>query len=340
MRIALDALGGDAAPEVIISGALLALKESSSRNLSDLHILLFGPRARLEPFFKSRLPENLEIYDVPESEPNPDDPHIAGADPNSIIRTALRKHREGECDAVISAGSTGAQVLASLLELDKCSGITRPAIGVAIPTVSGRCFLIDVGASLVASPHHLIQFAAMGIVYVGEVLGKKQPKVGLLNVGGEEQIGERNIIETHRLLIESGIPFVGNIEGGDILKGKADVVVTNGFTGNILLKFLEGMPEFITGFLGLKVEEEMVMRLSKYLDYQKLGGEPLLGVRGVSMICHGASSEQAIASAIFRAIEISKHNLPEKIEAYIKDKFSSYFSRIKYLRSFRSGLRR
>ncbi|MBM3327257.1 MAG: phosphate acyltransferase [Calditrichaeota bacterium] len=338
MKIALDAMGGDEAPEALVTGAKLALEISASK-CPNLQIILFGPKSTLEPHFEQGLPERLEFYDISDSESSSDDPHIAGADPDSIIRTALRKHREGFCDAVVSAGPTGAQVLASLLELEKCSGITRPAVGAALPALYGCCYLIDVGASLVASAHHLVQFAAMGIIYAREILNIAEPRVGLLNVGVEEQIGERNVIEAYRLLTESGFLFVGNVEGCDVLKGKAEVIVTNGFTGNVLLKFLEGVPEFLTKLLKPAEDERLLNHLDRQLDYQQFGGEPLLGIRGVSIICHGASSPRAIASAILRAAMIVEKRLPEKIESFLEGKFTSYFSRIKYLRSFRRGLR-
>jgi glycerol-3-phosphate acyltransferase PlsX len=339
MNIALDAFGGDYAPRTTVDGAIQALTQSREAAAAGLKITLVGNRKKLLEFLPAKIPDTLEFLDIPEETPTEDvaTDEIA---PESPIRAALHWHAEGRFDAFISAGSTGVQVLASILELGKCSGITRPAIGSVLPTARGRCLVIDVGASLVASPHHLVQFALMGAVYVRELLGLEHPSIGLLNVGVEATAGHSALAVAHRLLSESGLDFRGFVEGRDIPAGAADVVVTNGFVGNILLKYTEGLPEALKRHLGVDAESPPGSKLFESFDFHSYGGEPLLGVRGVSIIAHGASSDRAIAAAVIRATRIVPLRLYERIEAFLEDRFSSYFSRVKYLRSFRRGSRR
>lgn len=340
MNIALDAFGGDHAPGITIAGAVKAVTDRSLPVENRFDVTLVGSLTDLTPYLPNPLPTGLSVLDVPKSgELEEHEPISVNADPESPIRTALRLHAEGAFDAVVSAGSTGAQVLASLFELPKCSGITRPAIGALMPTARGRCLLADVGASLVATPHHLVQFAAMGCVYVRELLGIENPRVGLINVAGEASAGERSAVEGYRLLSESGFNFVGFLEGRDIPEGKADVAVTNGFVGNTLLKFAEGLPALFEALFPSELVKALQSEIERNFDYQAFGGEPLLGVRGVSIICHGASNERAISSALKQASRIAKINLPEKIEEFLTDHFTTYYSQVKYLRSFRRGLR-
>lgn len=331
MRIALDVFGGDSAPLATINGAKLAQIEARKTGHSDLEIILVGSRSSLESNITD-LPEKIEICDVADASNQDKSGFIsAGNNPDSAIRTALRLHRQRDFDAVVSAGPTGTQVLASLNELEKCARITRPAIGTLLPTATGQCFVLDVGASLAANPHHLVQFAVMGYVYVQEVCGVINPRIGVLNVGHESEIGDKATVDTNRLLSESGLNYIGFVEGNDLQFDIADVVVTNGFVGNVLLKYTEGLPVLIKPFLSEKSWESF----SKKYDYQSLGGEPLLGVKGVSIICHGASTDKAICAAIFRAVKIIKLKLHEKLEEFLINQFASYFSQVKYLRSFR-----
>lgn len=339
LKLALDALGGDDAPRVTVAGALLALEEAARRKEGDFEVTLIGPAKVIAGHLPKHPPAGLKLLDVPATPARPDDNVNVGDDPASPIRTALRLHSEGRFEAVVSAGFTGAQVLASLHELGKCSGITRPAIGSLMPTARGNCLLIDVGASLVATPHHLVQFAVMGHVYAREILGIVEPRMGLVNVAREAHLGDRAAIEAHRLLEDSGFNFVGFVEGRDIPAGAADVVVTNGFVGNVLLKFAEGLPALLPRLLPPSADEVVVQALGNSFDYHAFGGEPLLGVRGVSIICHGASSARAVSSALMQAARIARLRLHERIEEFLVDKFVSYYSQVKYLRSFRRGLR-
>ena len=283
MRIALDALGGDNAPQVNIEGALLAVKNAPENGIEDLKITLVGDRQIIDKFLEDQLPAGIDLLHVPKSETQEKtDPILDGDDPDSPIRTALRLHQHGQFDAVVSAGSTGAQVVASMIELGKIHGITRPAVGSFLPTTGGDCFIIDVGASMSASPHHLVQFATMGHVYVRELLGIKEPRIGVLNVGQESAIGDRCAIEAHRKLSDSGFNFIGFIEGRDIPAGAADIVVTNGFVGNVLLKFAEALPMLITELISNVQDSPSLKKFEDKFDYQRLGGEPLLGVNAVS----------------------------------------------------------
>ncbi len=314
-----------------MNGVFRALSDPSIEG----DIVLIGNREAAIQQLVDDLPD-CEFIDVPDhSEKIKADPLSAGSVSDSAIRTALRMHRDGDIDAVISAGSTGAQVVASIEELDKCPGITRPAIGTFLPTAKEQLFLLDVGGSLVATPHQLVQFAVMGHVYASQIRRLPEPRIGVLNVARESNLGERNAIEAHSLLSDSGFNFIGFVEARDILAGVADVVVTNGFVGNSLLKFLEGLPILMRKFC----EDDMIRKIEKKLDYQSNGGEPLLGVNGLSMVCHGASTATAIAASIKKSFHLAPLKLHEKLESFLVDKFASYFSQVKYLRSFRRSFK-
>ncbi len=339
MKIALDTFGGDNAPQATIEGAINAVSEELPPGIDKLHITLVGNRLEIDKHLKEKLPDSIDVLNIRRKpERSIQNPHADGDDKDSAIRTALRLHNAGEFDAVVSAGDTGAQVIASLIELEKIPGITRPAVGSFLPTASGQCFLLDVGASLVASPHHLVQFATMGHVYVHQMLRINEPRIGVLNTGKEDSIGERNAVEAYALLSESGFNFAGFVEGRDLPMGVADVVVTNGFVGNVLLKFMEGFPALLRKMSSTESVDSLKSIL-KELDYQKFGGEPLLGVRGISIICHGSSSAQSITASIMRAASMSKLKIYEELETFLAHKFDSYFSRVKYLRSFRRTFR-
>ncbi len=340
MLIALDVFGGDNAPTATINGAKLALENNEAVKKYDLCICLVGNDEKIRQEYSGKIPDAIEIFSVR-------NPAISSSEDSaekvksefSSIQTALRLHREGKFDGVVSAGSTGSQVISSLMELEKCYGITRPAIGAFLPTSTGHCFLLDVGASLSANAHHLVQFAAMGRVYVREALGIDEPTIGVLNVGQESKTGDRITVEAHRLLSDSGFNFIGFVEGRDILAGVANVVVTNGFTGNVLLKFAEGFPNMLKSFPSVHGAPAIWKSIEERFDYHNFGGEPLLGVKGVSIICHGASGEKAIAAAIIQAARMAEDKLHEKIETFLIDKFTSYFSQVKYLRSFRRSFK-
>lgn len=340
MKIALDTFGGDNAPNSTIEGAQLAIEINLKQGFDDLEITLFGNKELINKHIKGTLSHRINIEDIIDCpEDDEEDPYSSGENPESAIRTALRRHRKGQFDAVVSAGPTGTQVVASLLELEKCKGITRLAIGSRIPTVKGFSFLLDVGANLVASPHQLVQFAALGHVYVEQIFEKKSPSIGVLNVGKERKIGDRSVITANALLKESHFNYIGFVEGRDIPLGLADIVVTNGFLGNVLLKYTEGLPSLLKKILDIQEDTHDAILIKKQLDFESFGGEPLLGLKGVSIICHGASSSNAIASALIRTRKIVNKQLHKKTEVFLTDHFDDEFKKVTDLRSFRKSLR-
>ncbi|MCF7811311.1 phosphate--acyl-ACP acyltransferase [bacterium] len=340
MEIALDLFGGDHAPLTNVEGAKIAVAEASGSYPGGLTVVLVGSRKKLGNKMVSGLPDEISVLDINGKDGSTaDDPHAAGNDPNSPIRTALRLHKEGKFAAVVSAGTTGSQLIASLHELERIPGITRPAIGSFIPTITGKSYLLDIGASLTASPYHFVQFAAMGHVYTKEMLGIEEPSIGILNVAHEGNVGDKNAILARQLLKETNFNFKGFVEGNDIPKGVVDVIITNGFIGNIILKFAEGFPAVLKQRLSGLSSIEIDKLMQENFDYESFGGEPLLGVKGVSVICHGASTPRAIATGILKAAEIARLKFHEKLEDFLLTKFDSYLSQVKYLRSFKRSLR-
>lgn len=334
-NIALDAFGGDNAPQATVAGAKAAIVQAEKQGITGLNITLVGNRRLLEDLLEGS-EDSIDILDVPAVESaDYEDRRDIDQNADSPIRTALRFHHEGRFDAVVSAGPTAAQVVASLLELEKCPRITRPAIGSLLPTSNGFSFLIDVGATLVATAHHLVQFAAMGHVYAEQIIGIENPRIAVINVGQERDVGDRTVVEAYRLLSESGFNFVGFAEGRDIPAGFADIYVTNGMIGNIILKYTEGLPALVRKLISPDNTPELNPGFLDQFDFQNYGGEPLLGLNGVSIICHGASNERGIASAVMQAVKIVRVQLHAKLENFLLNHFESYFSQVKYLRSFR-----
>ncbi|MDZ7779679.1 MAG: phosphate acyltransferase PlsX [Gemmatimonadota bacterium] len=303
MRIALDAMGTDDAPRAEVAGALEALRTSEG----DVEIVLVGDQAVIEEELSrhGRRPSRLHIRHAPDRVTTTDPAaSVLRKKPDSSIAVGLRLQDEGEADAFVSAGSTGAVMAASLFILRPLPGVARPAIGTILPTSDAPCLLLDAGANVDCKPQHLVQFAHLGHTYVQDLMGREKPRIGLLNIGEEPGKGDELTVETHRLLSEgSGLNFVGNVEGRDIIRGVSDVVVCDGFVGNVLLKFYESVAAFIVGLLKDEIavlgeagrDLEHVFRV---LDYAEYGGAPLLGVGGVSIICHGGSPPKAIRNAL------------------------------------------
>jgi len=308
MRIAIDAMGGDYAPREIIKGALEALTLHNS-----IEIILVG----IEEEIKKYLPADLDakrVSIVPCSEVIGMDEHPATAyrrKKDASITVATRLVKEGKAEAVVSAGSTGAQMVAALFGLGRIAGVDRPAIGTVLPTLQGPKLLLDAGANADCKPDNLVQFARMGQVYARQILGVVVPKVALISNGEEPTKGNELTIKAHELLKESsGINFIGNIEGRDVLGGKSDVMVCDGFVGNTILKVTEGtagaiftlLKEEISKSTRAKLGAALMMPALKGLkdrmDYSEYGGAPLLGVKGVSIICHGSSKAPAIKNAV------------------------------------------
>lgn len=321
MRIAVDAMGGDHAPEEIIKGSLLAAEANPK-----VQLILVGQEERLRSILANSSLRNVSIHGA--SEVIEMDEHPANAvrkkkDSSIVVATKLVK--QGDADAVVSAGSTGAQMAAALLGLGRIKGIERPAIATVLPTPEGGKLILDVGANMDATAEQLCQFALMGSIYAKKILGITNPSVGLLNVGSEEGKGNELTQKAYPLLKASTLNFMGNVEGRDVPYGRADVVVCDGFAGNILLKTLEGLAGVLFQQIKERITSNMVRKLgalaikpglkeiAQMMDYAEYGGAPLLGVNGISIICHGSSKAKAIMNAVRVATECVEVALIEQI---------------------------
>ena len=317
-RLALDAMGGDLAPQAPIAGALLALAEIDSHHVIQLVGKSETIRAELDrqlaaPGAPSGVRDRLEIVEAPQVIEMSDRPSAAvRGKPNSSMVVGLKLHASGAADGFISAGNTGAQMAASVVLLKLHEGLTRPAIATLFPTARAPVVVLDAGANMDCDAMELVQFARLGSVYAEDILGRDDPVIGLLSVGEEPEKGNAAVKEAHKLLTGADLNFVGNVEGRDILTGggphgQVDVFVCDGFVGNVLLKFYESVPEMVFGMMRRTgVTQEFLDKTFKGFDYSDYGGAPLLGVKGVSIISHGSSSPRAIKNAIgvaLRAID-------------------------------------
>jgi glycerol-3-phosphate acyltransferase PlsX len=333
-KVVLDTQGGDRGPAEVIAGGLLALEEFP------MDLVLAGDRALIEreihPTLKERVrhpsksklrrlhPEVLHAPEVVTMEDAPAEA-VRRKKESSLVR-GIEAVRRGEADAFVSPANTGAVMAAALLRLGRIRGIDRPGIAAILPTVQGRNVLvIDVGANVDCSPENLKEFAIMGTVYAREILGVEEPRVGLLNIGSERRKGNELALKTFFVLEE--LPhFAGNVEAHQILQGEVDVVVCDGFVGNVLLKSYEGGASATVELLKKAIERDWLARLGAFilipalknfkrsLSAARYGGAPLLGVRGVVIIAHGNSDAEAIKNAVRVAVESVRHNLVEKIE--------------------------
>ena len=309
MRIAVDAMGGDFAPKEIVRGAVEAAKKF------DCEIVLIGDEQQIRAELGDVDIEALRISIVHASEVIGMNEHPAEAvrsKKDSSVVVATRLVKEGTCDAVFSAGSTGAAVAAAQLILHRIRGVGRPSIATPMPTPDGVTLMLDSGANVDSKPEHLVQSAVMGSLYAQYVFGIEHPRVGLLNIGEEETKGNEQAKETYPLLkAEPNIHFCGNAEGRDVPKGNFDVVICDGFVGNVVLKFAEGLAKTILGLIREEIRGAGLMaklgalllmptlrRLGKRLDVREYGGAPLLGVNGCCVIGHGSSDGKSVASAI------------------------------------------
>jgi phosphate acyltransferase len=313
MRIALDAMGSDRAPATEVEGAIGALRSLGV----DFQLVFVGDRQRIEGALRgqSGAPrERIEIVDAAERIEMGESPAQAiRRKPNSSIAVGLNLHKRGEVDAFISAGSTGAVMAGSLMILRPLPGVDRPAVGTVVPTRRGQTLLIDAGANVDTRPHNLFQFGHLGTIYAQDLMGVPNARVGLLNIGEEPEKGNEVAVQAHQLLAGSELNFVGNIEGRDLIDHRCDVLVCDGFVGNVLLKFSESIGSFIVQLLrrelrAAKVDLD-VSRLYRVLDYTEYGGAPLLGVNGVVIICHGGSPPRAISNAIRVATQAVEHDM-------------------------------
>lgn len=330
MRVAIDAMGGDYAPRATVEGAVLYAKETAGKH----HLLLFGDQPTLEKelsHFSAQKLSNISIQHTTQVIEMSDIPTAAlKGKPDSSLLKALQMHKNGEVDAVVSAGSTGAQMVGSLMILGRIEGVHRPALGSFLPTEGGVVLLIDVGANVDCKPINLLQFGLMGSIFINYIYGISNPRVGLLSIGEEKTKGNELVLATYPLMAAHIPHFIGNLEGRDILAGKADVIVTDGFVGNNILKFAESiMGVFGSSFkksigknlfslLGAFMVRHAFHEMKSSFDYQEYGGVPLLGVNGISIICHGRSTSRAIKNAIRVAVEIGEKKVNEHIQAQLK----------------------
>ncbi|HEX6070228.1 MAG TPA: phosphate acyltransferase PlsX [Longimicrobiaceae bacterium] len=319
MRIALDAMGSDRAPTIEVEGAIGALRTLGGT----FRLVLVGDRDRIEAELAQHPDAPLDRIDIvhaPQRIEMGESPAQAiRRKPDSSIVVGLSLQKQGEVDAFISAGSTGAVMAGSLVILRPLPGVDRPAIGTVIPTRTGHTLLIDAGANVDTRPSNLVQFAHLGAIYARDLMGLENPRVGLLNIGEEPEKGDERALEAYRLLQASpALNFVGNIEGRDIIEEKCDVLVCDGFAGNVLLKFYESVAAFIVGLVRSEAENAKtgidLSRISQFLDYTEYGGAPLLGVNGVSIICHGGSPPRAIVAAIRVAVQAVESHMVKHIQ--------------------------
>ena len=323
MRIAVDAMGGDKAPDVIIKGAILSAREI------DAQIILVGRQEVIEKILSLRrnIPKNISVVNAAEIIEMDDSPAVSvRRKKDSSINVAVKMVKEKRADAIVSAGNTGAVVCAGSLFLKILPGVDRPGITVLLPTLKDVVQMIDMGANIDAKPEHLLQYGIMGSIYSKHVLNKKKPSVGLLNIGEEETKGPEFVKETFKLLEQNKhINFVGNVEGRDIYVGDCDVIVCDGFLGNVVLKVSEGLADAFKEMLKRNLSSNIITKigsllsapafraLKKEIDYSEYGGAPLLGIDGVCIIAHGGSSANAVKNAIRVAHESLLHNVNQHI---------------------------
>lgn len=330
MIIAVDAMGGDNAPKEVVLGACLALKKIECIE----KIFLVGDEAAIKMYLDAAVLNKVEILHTDEAIAM--DEHPAQAyrkKKNASITLATKLVKEGKADAVVSAGSTGAQMVSGLFELGRIQGIKRPAIAVLLPTRQGFKLLVDAGANTEVDENNLLQFAIMGNIYMTLFNNGNVPKVALINNGTEESKGSTLTQAAYSILSSSNqLSFIGHIEGRDIMNGVADVMVCDGFTGNVILKTLEGFGKTIFDILKEEVNNSFRFKLGAVLlkpalvnvknrlDSKKVGGAPLLGVRGVDIVCHGNSDSEAVYHGIRVATECVQNQLIKHIEDAIQSK--------------------
>lgn len=329
MKIAIDGMGGDYAPEAIVDGVVLAAKEFG------YDIVLVGDKTVLKGELSryKRYPDNIFIEHASEVI-SMDEPATVSVrrKRNSSISVGVELVKRGEVDVFISAGNTGAVVCSATLNLGLLPGVERPGIAIVVPTFKGISMMIDVGANIDPRPIHLLHYGIMGDAYAKCILGRTKPDIGLLSIGKEASKGTDFVKETHKLLEESKLNFIGNIEGRDVFTGRCDVILCDGFVGNVVLKVAEGIGSAITKLMKSQIKNSLLatlgallskpafMKLWKDLDYSEYGGAPLLGVDGHIIISHGSSRAKAIKNAIKRGAEFKENELNkrivEEIESY------------------------
>lgn len=317
MRIAVDAMGGDNAPVAIVEGAVAAARESR-----DIDIVLVGNSQRVRE--AGPLPANVEIVEALEIIENEDKPLMAiRRKRNSSMVVALGMVKEGTAQAVVSAGNTGAFMAGASLIVGRIPGVSKPALAPVLPARTGQgTVAVDIGATMDPKPENLYQYALMGTLYAKTVFGLEEPRVGLLNVGVEPEKGNELAKQTHILLAQSKLNFIGNVEAREVLEGRCDVLICDGFVGNVLLKSMEGVAYTlfsqmkqavlkggVKGKLGALLLKDTLQSLKDKMDYSKYGGSPLLGINGVCIKCHGSADASNVKNAILnQAYLLTKNN--------------------------------
>ena len=324
--IALDAMGGDRAPEAIVEGALRAL-----RRFDDIEILLAGPQARIEALLKDAgdVGARASILNATQVIEMDEAPMLAvRTKKDSSMVVAMNAVREGRAGAVVSAGSTGAILACGMFKVGRIPGVERPALAPVLPGLRGRFMLIDSGANVDCQPKYLLQFGLMGSVYMKNVLDVESPRVGLVNIGSEAEKGNKLTKETYELMSrQSEYNFTGNCEARDVFTGDYDVVVADGFDGNIILKHTEGMASVLFSMLreemmssartklGALLAKPAFHRIRRRMDYNTVGGAPLLGVNGAVVKAHGSSGPEAVENAVMQARRMLEGEVVSKISA-------------------------
>lgn len=331
LKIAVDAMGGDKAPQAIVSGAVEAARRSNGR----FEVVLVGDKQIVEEelqhhHFTKDLPLSV-VHASQQVEMGESPSHALRRKPDSSIAVATRLHKEGKVDAVVSAGNTGAVMASALFTLKPIEGVLRPAIGTFMPHENGVCLMLDVGSNVDCKAQHLFQFGVMGSIFMNHIMGIDNPDVGLLNIGEEEKKGNDAVQQAYQLLKKSTLNFKGNVEGRDVLTGAADVIVCDGFNGNVLLKFGESLARMVSttmkrtirgnlpGAIGMYLIRPSLRKLFKLFDYQEYGGAPLLGIRGNCIISHGSSSAKAIRNAVEEAWKMVTSKVSDHIEEQIRE---------------------
>ena len=326
MRIAVDAMGGDNAPDEIVSGALEAIELLDK----DDEVVLVGPQSQLLSSFKKlRSRAGISIADAPDVIAMDEKPIEAlRAKPKSSISVMAKMAKLGQVDAVISAGNTGACVAAFQMRMRNLEGVNRPGIAVVFPTFDGPVTICDVGANIACKPINLYQYAVMASVHSKNILGIESPRVGLMSIGKEDAKGNEAVKKARELLRnDPNLNFIGNIEGRDIFKGVCDVAICEGFVGNVILKLTEGLVgglfkaikhELMTEKLRLAMKFKPIMqRIYKKYDYNEYGGAPLIGINGTAIICHGSSKSRTIKNAVLAAKKYHTEKINDKIVEYL-----------------------
>ncbi len=328
MRIILDAMGGDNAPQCTVAGAMEALRANQ-----DLKVTLAGPVKDIEPLLTEcdDIRSRILLDDATDIITNHDAPVMAVRQKkNSAQVKGMLAVKNGEADGFVSAGSTGATLAGGMFRLGRIEGVDRPALAPLLPNGKGFFCLIDCGANVDCLPQYLPQFGVMGSAYMRCVRGMEKPRVGLVNIGAEAEKGNELAKNAYPLMEKAPFHFVGNIEGRDITADMADVVVADGFSGNLILKFMEGVAETLMGIikkemyadfrgkLGGLIAKPAFKRVKKTMDYTEVGGAPLLGVKGVVVKAHGSSNAHAIACAIRQAVLMKEKNVVETITSEIE----------------------